>query len=189
MYCILTDLSIYYRNHAWRLTMQITSDQCRAARSLLNWTQDELATNAHLSRATVADFEANARQPIKNNLIAMEDCMFTAGIEFVPENGDAGVGVRFREPKLEFTKNIQVNQFDRRATMSMCYAGHPFTCAIPLNAVDDFYRSDFKTDKAVIAAIHEMLPQILAAVERQAKDGIEDEMLRVTYEMLDPAHR
>jgi len=171
--------------------MQITSDQCRAARSLLNWTQDELATNARISRATVADFEASARQPIKNNLIAMEDCMFAAGVEFVPESGDAGVGVRFRERKLEYTKNVRVSRFDHRATMSMRYAGQPFTCVISLNAIDDYHRTNFKTDEEFTAGINEALHQIVAAVERQAKDGngIQDGKLIVTYEMLDPTRR
>ena len=53
--------------------MQITADQCRAARSLLNWTQDQLATNASVSRATIADFESNTRQPMKNNLRSIAD--------------------------------------------------------------------------------------------------------------------
>jgi len=169
--------------------MQITADQCRAARSLLNWTQDELATNARISRATVADFEASARQPIKNNLIAMEDCMFARGVEFLPETGDAGVGVRFRERKLEYTKNVRVSRFDRRATMSMRYAGQPFTCLISLDAVDDFHRTNFGTDEDFTAAISEMLHHILAVVERQVKDGIRDGKLLITYEMLDLARR
>jgi transcriptional regulator with XRE-family HTH domain len=169
--------------------MQITSAQCRAARSLLEWTQDELAAKARVSRATIADFETNSRQPIKNNLIAIEDCMFSAGVEFLPEDGKAGVGVRFRERQLEYTSNVRINRFDRFATMNMRYAGSPFTCVIPLTVIDDFHRSYFNTDKEYGKAISEILHQILAAVERQAKDSINGDSFIVTYEMLDPSTR
>jgi transcriptional regulator with XRE-family HTH domain len=169
--------------------MQITSDQCRAARSLLNWTQEELATNARVSRATVADFESNSRQPMKNNAIAMEDSMYAAGVEFLREEGDAGVGVRFREQKLEYTKNVRVNRFDGRATMQMRYGGSPFECVIDLNAIDDVNGANYQTDEEFGAAISELQGRILAAVERQAKLGIEDGRVNVTYEMLDPRQR
>ena len=80
--------------------MKITSDQCRAARSLLKWSQYQLATKAVVSRSTVADFESNARIPMNNNMRSIAASMFEAGIEFLPEEGDKGVGVRFRERNL-----------------------------------------------------------------------------------------
>jgi len=169
--------------------MQITSAQCRAARSLLNWTQEQLATYARVSRATIADFESNSRQPIKNNLIAIEDCMFSSGIEFLPDSGDAGVGVRFRERKLEYINHIQLDRFNRCAKMKMRYAGQPFTCVISLDAIDDFYRTRHLTDAEFDSAIRKLQNQIFAAVERQAKNGIQDGQLIVTYGMLDTARR
>jgi transcriptional regulator with XRE-family HTH domain len=169
--------------------MPIASPQCRAGRSLLNWTQDELATNARVSRATIADFESNSRQPMKNNLLAIEDCMFAAGVEFLPEVGEAGVGVRFRERKLEYTKNVRVNLLNRRATMQMRYAGRPFTCVIDLDSIDDLHRANFKTDDEFSTAISEVFHQILAAVERRAKQGRNGDEIVVTYDMLDPTRR
>jgi transcriptional regulator with XRE-family HTH domain len=86
--------------------MHFTAAQCRAARSLLNWTQGQLAANAVVSRATIANFESSTRQPIKNNLRSIRDCMFAAGVEFISEENEKGVGVRFRERKLEYVSNV-----------------------------------------------------------------------------------
>ncbi|MEO1378268.1 MAG: XRE family transcriptional regulator [Cyanobacteria bacterium J06635_10] len=48
------------------------------------------------ARATVADFEREARTPILNNLIAIQKVLEEEGeIEFIPKNG-GGEGVRFR---------------------------------------------------------------------------------------------
>ncbi|QZO02466.1 helix-turn-helix domain-containing protein [Chenggangzhangella methanolivorans] len=41
-------------------------EQCRAARALLDWTQEELANAANLSLSTVRDFEKGRRTPISN---------------------------------------------------------------------------------------------------------------------------
>ncbi len=164
--------------------MPITADQCRAARSLLNWTQEQLATNAVVSRATVADFESNSRQPMKNNLRAIEDCMFAAGVEFIPEEGKAGVAVRFRERKLEYTNNVRIDRFNRVATMRMRYAGEDFLCLIGLDAVDDFHRADFKTDDEFSKAISDILHIVLTVAERYAATHIRDGKLHIDYDML-----
>ena len=49
----------------------ISAAQCRAARAILNWSQDELATNAQVARATVADFERRERDPVRNNMFSI----------------------------------------------------------------------------------------------------------------------
>lgn len=165
--------------------MPITADQCRAARSLLNWTQERLAANAVVSRATIADFESNTRQPMKNNLRSIADCMFAAGVEFIPEEGTAGVGVRFRERKLEYISNVRIDRINRRATMQMRYAGEDFLCVIGLDVVDDYYGANLSTDSEFSKAISNILHIILTAAEHHAPTHIEDGKLTVTYDMLD----
>lgn len=164
--------------------MQITADQCRAARSLLNWTQDELAKSANVSRATIADFESNTRQPITNNLRSIADSIFAAGVDLIPEEGNAGIGVRFRRRKLEYVSHAKIDRFSRSATIRMRYAGIDFLCVIDLDAIDDYHRASFSTESEFQTAISDMLSVILAAAERHAENHIDDGKMLVTYDML-----
>lgn len=164
--------------------MQITADQCRAARSLLNWTQEQLAKNAVVSRATIADFESSTRQPMKNNLRSIADCIFAAGVDFIPEEGDLGVGVRFSKRKVTYVKNVRIDRFNRKATIPMRFAGEDLACVIDLDAVDDYHRANFATDDEFAKAITDIFHHVYAAAERYAPTQIKDGRLLVTYDML-----
>ncbi len=164
--------------------MTITADQCRAARSILNWTQDQLATNAVVSRATIVDFESSARQPMKNNLRSIADCLFAAGVEFIPEEDEKGVGVRFRQRKLEYVSNVRIDRVRGRATIRMRYAGEDFLCAISLETVDDHHRAHFQSDDEISKAISEILHIVLTAAERYAPTHVHDGELLVSLDML-----
>ena len=56
--------------------------QCRAARGLLNWTQDEMASAARLSVVTVRNFENAKSTPQRATLDVMQRALETAGVEF-----------------------------------------------------------------------------------------------------------
>ena len=74
----------------------ITASQCRAARGLLDWTQQELANAARVGVATVRLFESEATETRQATLAVIRGAFETAGVEFTDENG-GGVGVRFRK--------------------------------------------------------------------------------------------
>jgi transcriptional regulator with XRE-family HTH domain len=76
----------------------ISSAQCRAARSLLDWSQQKLADEAGVGVVTVRQLEAGTHQPRNATLQVVRRCLEAAGVEFIDENG-GGVGVRFREPE------------------------------------------------------------------------------------------
>jgi transcriptional regulator with XRE-family HTH domain len=60
--------------------MSISSEQCRAARALLDWSQQDLACRAKVPHKTIADFELG-----------------DAGVSFLPaEDRIAGAGVRLK---------------------------------------------------------------------------------------------
>lgn len=75
--------------------MEITRDQCRGARALLEWTQDRLSEAAGVAKKTLADFEAGKRTPYDRTLADIRRALEAGGIEFIPENG-GGAGIRFR---------------------------------------------------------------------------------------------
>lgn len=72
----------------------LTPELTRAARALLNWTQEQLAQKSNLGSSTVKDYEADRRTPTVNNLAAIQNAFENAGIRFVvdPGNGRISVG-------------------------------------------------------------------------------------------------
>jgi DNA-binding transcriptional regulator YiaG len=75
---------------------RMTPAQCRAARGLLKWNQDELAAAAEVSEVTVRNFENERSSPQRATLAMMRQALEAAGVIFVEENGD-GPGVRLRK--------------------------------------------------------------------------------------------
>ena len=78
--------------------VNLSAGQCRAARALLELSQQQLAEAAQVSLGAVRDFETGTRQPRRATLGAIRQALETAGIEFIAPNG-GGEGVRRREAK------------------------------------------------------------------------------------------
>jgi transcriptional regulator with XRE-family HTH domain len=76
--------------------MILTPAQCRAARGLVDWSQDQLANNAGVGNSTVRDFEKGRRVPLDENLAAIRRALEGAGVELIPAKSGKGVGVRLR---------------------------------------------------------------------------------------------
>jgi len=74
----------------------VTSGQCRAARGLLGWNQQELARRARVGIVTVHQLEAGLSQPRRATLEVIRRAFESAGVEFIDENG-GGPGVRLRK--------------------------------------------------------------------------------------------
>jgi predicted transcriptional regulator len=75
----------------------ITPEQCRAARALLDWSQQELADKAAVGIVTVRQLEAAVHEPRRSTLNVIRRALEAAGVEFIDENG-GGPGVRLRKP-------------------------------------------------------------------------------------------
>ncbi|MCK1460662.1 helix-turn-helix transcriptional regulator [Bradyrhizobium sp. 2] len=79
---------------------KISIRQIKAARSLLGWSQDDLAAHSGVSKPTIGRLESidsdepiGGRQETGEALVA---AMEKAGVEFIPENG-GGAGVRLKK--------------------------------------------------------------------------------------------
>ena len=78
----------------------IIATQCRAARALLNWNEQELADRAGVGIVTVRQLEAGNTQPRRATLDVIRRALESAGVEFIDENGGGpGVRLRKRQPK------------------------------------------------------------------------------------------
>ena len=73
----------------------ISPAQCRSARALLNWSQEDLEKASRIAKKTIADFEREVRTPHATTSDALEEAHRSAGVIFIPENG-GGAGVRLR---------------------------------------------------------------------------------------------
>lgn len=71
----------------------MSSEQCRAARGWLGWSQQELANRASVSLSTIRDFERGRHAPITNNMAAMRQVIENAGIRLMFDENQNVVGI------------------------------------------------------------------------------------------------
>lgn len=74
----------------------MTPAQCRAARALLDWSQQRLAEAAVIGNATIRNFESGRSAPQRATLDVLRRALEAGGVVFVEENGE-GPGVRLRK--------------------------------------------------------------------------------------------
>lgn len=60
----------------------ITPAQCRAARALLDWPRERLASESRIGLRSIVDFERSARAPRYVTLDALRRALEKAGVEF-----------------------------------------------------------------------------------------------------------
>ena len=73
--------------------MNLLPEQCRAARGLLNWTQEHLANVAGVSRSTIKDFECNRHAIHRATEALLVRAFEDGGVRLIPAEGE-GPGVR-----------------------------------------------------------------------------------------------
>jgi transcriptional regulator with XRE-family HTH domain len=74
--------------------MPLTSEQCRAARALLDWTQDDLSVRAEVSRSTVRGFEGGQHGLQRATAAAIRRALEAGGVIFLDPDAGCGPGVR-----------------------------------------------------------------------------------------------
>ncbi len=78
----------------------LTSEQIRAARSLLRWTAHDLAEKSGVSGRTIQRLEAATGVPASHskNLEAVRHALEQAGVVFIDQSQESGPGVKLRDP-------------------------------------------------------------------------------------------
>jgi transcriptional regulator with XRE-family HTH domain len=79
---------------------KLTGSQCRAARALLGWSQDDLAGKSKVAKKTLALFERDEREPYDRTRAKLRTTLEKGdgkgAVVFIDENGD-GPGVRLKK--------------------------------------------------------------------------------------------
>ena len=79
----------------------LTREQCRAARGLLDWTQEELATRAGVSRSTIRGFENGQHELHRGSAVVIRTALEAAGVMLIGPDDAHGPGVRLRGKRTE----------------------------------------------------------------------------------------
>lgn len=77
--------------------MPLTPAQCRAARALLDWTQDDLAERAEVSRGTIRGFESGQHALQRSTAAAVRRALEAGGVTLLEADREGGQGVRFAD--------------------------------------------------------------------------------------------
>jgi len=75
--------------------MSITGAQCRAARALVEWTREKLASNSDVDASVIEEFERRITLPSQDVRDTLQTTLENAGAVFIVENG-GGIGVRLK---------------------------------------------------------------------------------------------
>lgn len=73
--------------------MNLCPEQCRAARGLLNWSQEQLAALSGVSRSTIKDFECHRHALHRATEAMVVKALEAAGVRLLSAEGE-GPGVR-----------------------------------------------------------------------------------------------
>ena len=76
--------------------MGILPAQCRAARALLDWSQNELGEQSKVDQKTITDFERGNRTPHPRTLEALVKAFEAAGVVFIDSTDLTHCGVALR---------------------------------------------------------------------------------------------
>jgi transcriptional regulator with XRE-family HTH domain len=85
--------------HTAKATM-LTPAQLKAARSLAEWTRDDLAAKSGVFANTIKNFENGISDPKRSTMLKWKRALEQAGIEFLdPTDDGKGEGVRFKSSR------------------------------------------------------------------------------------------
>jgi transcriptional regulator with XRE-family HTH domain len=84
----------------------LQSSQIRAARALLGWRQQDLASASHVGVATIQRIEKGDGAVMSNvaTLLRLQETIERAGVRFINSDDGGGVGVRLASAKQRKSK-------------------------------------------------------------------------------------
>jgi transcriptional regulator with XRE-family HTH domain len=142
------------------MTDIILPSQVRAARALLDWSQEDLASAAALSSSTVKDFEAGRRDPSPENIAAMRRSLMKAGVLFMALNEEGGPGVRLASEMPKITRRPKEVSFEtNNLVFRVSWRREEVFVMLPDIILDDLDRTNYHGDAEFLAAFakHEKL--------------------------------
>lgn len=78
------------------MATMLTASQCRAARALLDASRETLSRAAGIDVRVISQFEQKVHEPDDKTKRRLLEALEHGGVDFIPESGEGGVGVRLR---------------------------------------------------------------------------------------------
>jgi transcriptional regulator with XRE-family HTH domain len=157
--------------------MPISADQCRAARALLEISQEELGERSGVSKRSIAEFERGEAVPYGRTLAHLRDALEAAGIDFIAENG-GGSGVR-RKAAVPRLARKRISGCNGIATLAVNFRGQDYKVEMSTEILDDLDHSPRRTDDKLSAAVDLHINKILLAAARAIDAGRAGDALHV----------
>jgi ribosome-binding protein aMBF1 (putative translation factor) len=85
------------RSASPRAGAMLTSAQLRAARSLVDWSREDLAQHSGVAHNTIKEFERGKSDPKQSTLLKWKRVLEAAGVVCVDEDELNGAGVRWKK--------------------------------------------------------------------------------------------
>lgn len=118
----------------------IVPAQIRAARALMEWSQETLAEKSGVSLSTVRDVESQ-RRPLDTSAAAeIHLALENAGVIFIPGSPDAGPGVRFVAGRPQVIRTPTVMTMWDGLPFTVEWQGKAVTVYVSREVIDDLGR-------------------------------------------------
>jgi transcriptional regulator with XRE-family HTH domain len=106
----------------------ITPAQCRAARALLDWSQQQLADASKAGNATIRNFESGKSSPVNATMEVLQRAFEQAGVEFT-NGGQPGVRMKAARStiisQIEFLRAVELYKAIKLPSQSVMVEGKP----------------------------------------------------------------
>lgn len=139
--------------------------QLRAARALLDWTQDDLATAAGVGISSVREIEGLKRPADTGSAAALRRTLENEGIVFVPGDKDAGPGVRIGPNRPNIIRPPSTMSMWDGLPFAVEWQGRELTVFVSRDLLDDLdHYTDRVSDAAYVRTFEKFRGKILAGV-------------------------
>jgi transcriptional regulator with XRE-family HTH domain len=142
------------------MTDIVLPSQVRAARALIDWSQETLAKSSNIGLSTVKDFETGRRDMAFEQVKAIQASLAAAGVELLPLSAAGGPGVRLYSENLAIAKQpIGVTFETDNIPFEVKWKNAKVYVFIPSNVLEDLDRTNYQDDKDFVASFrrHEVV--------------------------------
>lgn len=151
---------------------EIIPAQIRAARGLLNWTQEKLATESKVALTSIRDIEGEKRVAELGTLADLRRSFENAGVEFVSGTPDTGgPGVRLGTKRPNIVRRPTVIGLFEGMPVDVEFKGRHFKALISREVIEDLGRLRDEPKEAWLKVFDQHEGAILDGIRRSFENG------------------